>query len=61
MGFDSTTACLLIVCCVFSEQPINSLIWVRGPGLEAQAAYRKTLAVGASTGVAAASRSCSAA
>jgi len=35
MGFGSTTMCLLIICCVFGEQPINSLICVRGPGLEA--------------------------
>lgn len=48
MGFGSTTMCLLIICCVFGEQPIHSLIWVRGPRLEAQAASPETLAVGAS-------------
>jgi hypothetical protein len=48
MGFGSRTTYLLIICCVFGEQPIDSLICVCGPGLEAQAAYRETLAVGAS-------------
>ena len=47
MGLGSTTMCLLI-CCAFSEQPIDSLTRVRGLGLEAQAAYHETLAVGAS-------------
>jgi len=48
MGFGSTTMCLLIICCVFGEQPIHSLICVRGPRPEAQAASLETLAVGAS-------------
>jgi len=49
MGFGSTTMCLLIICCVFGEQPIHSLICVRGLRLEAQAASPETLAVGART------------
>ncbi len=49
MGFGSTTMCLLIICCVFGEQPIHSLICVRGPRLEAQAASPETLAVEART------------
>jgi hypothetical protein len=48
MGLGSTTMCLLIICWAFSEQPIDSLTRVRGLGLEAQAAYHETLAVGAS-------------
>jgi len=46
VGFGSTTMCLLINCCVFVEQLIHSLICVRRPRLEAQAAYPATLAVG---------------
>ena len=49
MGLGSTTMYLLIICCVFGEQPIHSLICVRGPRLEAQATSPETLAVGART------------
>lgn len=49
MGFGSTTMCLLIICCVFGEQPIHSLMCVREARLEAQAASPETLAVGART------------
>ena len=52
MCFGSTTMCLLIICCVFGEQLIHSLICVRRPRLEAQAAYPETLAVGASNSLA---------